>query len=87
MKTERRATVICMDWFSYTDGSLYKGFHGIVTVAAAEEVVGFVPTGHNSANWFATVKGTETTVHLMGCQVRAIVEEPPPTHRDYLIVP
>jgi hypothetical protein len=85
--TDFEATVMCMDWVGFTDGGLYKGFHGRVTILSAKEAVGFEPTGHNSANWFARVAGETTTVNLMGCQVRAVVQGSAPTHRDFLTVP
>lgn len=80
-------TVICMDWVDFIDGALYKGFWGDVTIIAAEEVVGFVPTGHNSANWIARITGDEHTITLMGCQVRAIIEGNPPSTASMLRVP
>ena len=82
--TNVNATIITMD---FTDGGLYKGFHGKVTIYSATEAVGFEPTGHNSANWFARIVGPTSAITLMGCQVRAIVEGPAPATRDYLIVP
>lgn len=85
--TEVEATVITMEWISVLDGCMYRGFHGRVTVLSAEDAVGFVPTGHNSANWIARIAGDTTTVTLMGCQVRAIVEGAAPTSREFQIVP
>ena len=85
--TDLAATVVCMDWIGYTDGGLYRGFHGKVSVYSAQDAVGFEPTGHNSANWFARVVGPTSAVTLMGCQVRAFIEGPAPTTREFLILP
>lgn len=69
-------TVVTMDWVRMPDGRMYSGFRGKVTILSAEEAVGWVPTGHNSANWMARITGKRTSVNLMGCQVRVVIEGP-----------
>ena len=66
--------VITMDWVRMPDGRSYLGFQGLVHILSAEDAVGFTPTGHNSANWFARIVGPKSAVNLMGCQVRAVLE-------------
>ena len=80
--------VIAMDWIRMPDGRSYLGFRGDIHILSAEDAVGFTPTGHNSANWFARVVGPKTTVNLMGCQVRVVLEgDHPDANTDIYTVP
>jgi hypothetical protein len=66
--------VITMDWIRMPDSRQYTGFAGKVTALSAKEAVGWEPTGHNSANWLVRVAGPTSSINLMGCQVRLVIE-------------
>jgi hypothetical protein len=40
--------------------------HGKVSIMSAEDAAGFIPTGHNSANWIARIEGPTAAVTVMG---------------------
>lgn len=80
--------VMAMDWVRMPDGRAYLGFQGDIGVASAKETLGWEPTGHNSANWFCRIVGKSTSVFLMGCQVRLVLENAnPESTTDIYVVP
>jgi hypothetical protein len=79
-----------MDWVTMPDGEMYKSIRGKVSILSAQDAVGFEPTGHNSANWIARIDGPKSTVTLMGCQVRSVIDGDLsvwPVRKDTLVVP
>jgi hypothetical protein len=74
VKTPFQGVVVTMDWVRMPDGKAYMSFRGMVSIMSAEDAVGWVPTGYNSANWLARVQGPTMSINLMGCQVRAVLE-------------
>lgn len=69
-------TVMCMDWVYMPDGRLYRGIHGTISAMSDVEAVGWEAKGHNTANWLARIAGRTSSVNLMGCQVRMVIEGP-----------
>lgn len=80
-------TVVTMDWIRMPDGRMYSGLAGRISIFSAKEAVGWEPTGHNSANWMARIQGAKTSVNLMGCQVRAVIEGDTASCGDIYVVP
>ena len=83
--------VVLHDWMRLPNGRMAIGFIGRVTVMSDTEAVGFEAKGHNSANWLARVEGATSSVNVLGCQIRGVIEGPareqPPGVSDFYVVP
>jgi len=69
-----RGVVHLHNWIRWIDGQQYDSLVGYVRILSDEEATGFKATGHNTANWIARIEGEESSVNVMGCQVRAVFE-------------
>lgn len=81
-------TVVLKQWMHYpADGRQYMGFWGKVSILSDEEAVGFKVQG-NESNWIARVQGETSSVNILGCQIRSIVEGPAavPSSADFVKV-
>lgn len=71
-------TLVLHDWLTF-NGVPFKGFHGELTILGDTNVLGFEAKGHNTANWFAQIKGETASITVLGCQVRAFIQGEEPT--------
>lgn len=70
-----QGAVILKDWLTVpTTGRQVKAVAGVIEVLHQDGLVGFHVKG-NESNWVARVTGLSTTVYVLGCQIRAFVEQ------------
>jgi hypothetical protein len=65
--------VFLNDWITLPTGHVVMGIGGSITCYDAEKKVGLRPP-RGDATWIAKVEGPTGTIHIFGCQVKAIWE-------------
>jgi nitrogen fixation protein FixH len=65
--------VILNDWIALPNGRQALGIAGHITCYDAEKEVGIRPP-RGDATWIAKIEGSSGTIHVFGCQIRAIWE-------------